>query len=238
MVDDGSARLVDLDGAVSALDATATTMMEAALRLSEAEAVAELADVFGVEPRRIATDLQAVLADPIARGTLRSRPRGLPRRVFQTRNQLASVLGALAVRLVGPRSDPKIQAWCALTAAHLSFRLAGWSPTVNTWIAPGRADWGRTRRTAGNGSDELATLDAITIAVTCAAARYPFPLDCKDRALAAFAMARAADLPARVVLGISLFPLALHAWCESGGRVVADQFDGYCDRYRPLRVYC
>jgi hypothetical protein len=236
MVDDGSARLVDLDGAVTALDATATSMMEATLRLSEAEAVAELADVFDVEPRRIATDLHAVLADLIARGTLRSRSSGLPRRVFQTRNQLASVLGALAARLVGPRIDRKIQAWYALTVAHLSFRLTGWSPTLNAWIAPGRAA-GHIRRAAGNGSDELATLDAITVAVIRAAARYPFPLDCKDRALAAFAMARAAGLQARVVLGISLFPLALHAWCESGGRVVADQFDGYCDRYRPLRVY-
>jgi Transglutaminase-like superfamily len=238
MVDDGSARLVDLDGAVTALDVTATTMMEGALRLSEAEAIAELADAFGVDPRRIATDLRAVLADLIARGTLRSGPSGLPRRAPQTRNQLASVLGALAVRLVGSRSDRKFQAWYALTAAHLSFRLAGWSPTLNAWIAPGHAGWGRTRRTTGNGNNELATLDAITVAVTRTAARYPFPLDCKDRALAAFAMARAAGLPARVVLGISLFPLALHAWCESGGRVVADQFDGYCDRYRPLRVYC
>ena len=191
-----------------------------------------------MEPRRIAADLRAVLADLITRGTLRSRASGLPRQVLQTRSQLALVLGGLALRLIGSPSDRKIQAWSALTAAHLSFRLARWSPTVNAWIAPGRAGWGRTRRTAGNDSYELATLDAITVAVSRAAARYPFPLDCKDRALAAFAMARAAGLPACVVLGISLFPLALHAWCESGGRVVADQFDGYCDRYRPLRVYC
>ena len=236
MVNDGSARLVDLDGAVTALDATATTMMEAALRLSEAEAVAELTEAFGVEPQRIGTDLRAVLADLIARGALRSSPSGVPRRILQTRNHLASVLGALAVRLVGPRSDRKIQAWCALTVAHLSFRLVGWSPTLNAWTAQGRAA-GRIRRAAGNASDELATLDAITVAVIRAGARYPFPLDCKDRALAAFAMTRAAGLQARVVLGISLFPLALHAWCESGDRVVADQFDGYCDRYRPLRVY-
>jgi hypothetical protein len=39
------------------------------------------------------------------------------------------------------------------------------------------------------------------------------------------------------VLGISLFLLALHAWCESGGQIVADQLDGYCDPYTPLRTY-
>ncbi len=49
MVEDGSVRLVDLDGDVAALDATATAMMQAALRSGEAGAVA-VAGVHGADP--------------------------------------------------------------------------------------------------------------------------------------------------------------------------------------------
>ncbi len=237
MVEDGSARIVDLDGAVAALDATATTMMEAALRFGEAGAVAELAGAFGVEPQRITTDLHAVLGDLVARGALSSDASGLPRHASRTRRLVAWALSALAVRWVGADRARGIQPRYALTAAYLSQRLAGWSCTLAAWSALGRPGWGNARRPAGNSSDGTGDLDAIAVAVTRAVARHPFPLDCKERALAAFALARAVGFPARIVLGISLFPLALHAWCESGGQVVADQLDGCCDRYTPLRVY-
>ena len=238
MVDDGSARLVDLDGAVSALDATATTMMEAALRLSEAGAVAELADVFGVEPQRIATDLQAVLATrspgahfapgPADFPGVSSRPGTSWRRCSVLLLCAWWVPGAIGKSRPGMPSLPptSLSAWPVGRQPSMpgSHRDApdGAAPGVRQGMAA--KNWPRSTPSP--------------LPSSCAAARYPFPLDCKDRALAAFAMARAAGLPARIVLGISLFPLALHAWCESGGRVVADQFDGYCDRYRPLRVYC
>jgi len=237
MVEDGSARIVDLDGAVAALDATATTMLEASLRYDEAGALAELAGAFGVEPWRITADFHAVVGDLVAQGALRSDVSGPPRRARRTRRRVASALTALAVRWVGAGRRRGIQAWYVLTAAHISLRLVGWSSTLGTWGAPGRPGWGNARRAAGNGNEGTGDLDAIAVAVTRAVARYPVPLDCKERALAAFAMARAAGLPARIVLGISLFPLALHTWCESGGQVVADQLDGYCDRYTPLRIY-
>lgn len=236
MVEDGSARIVDLDGSVAALDATAMAMMEAALRLGEAGAVVELASAFGLEPRRIATDLHAVLGGLIARGALRFDAPGLPRHASRIKHRVASALSALNVPWGGGRVRG-IQAWYALTAAHLSLRLVGWSCTLGAWSAPGRPGWSNSRRTAGAGNNGTGDLDAIDVAVTRVLARYPVPLDCKERALAAFALARAAGLPARIVLGISLFPLALHTWCESSGQVVADKLDGYCDRYTPLRIY-
>ena len=237
MVEDGSARIVDLDGAVAALDATATTMMEAALRSGEAGAVTELADSFGVEPERISTDLHAVLGDLATRGVLRSAASGLPRRARGIRRRVALALSALTVRRASAGRTRGIQAWYALTAAYLALRLAGWSGTLGGWTAPGLPGSGNARPATGNSNDGSGDLDAIAVAVTRAVARHPFPLDCKERALAAFALARAAGLPARIVLGISLFPLALHAWCESGGQIIADQLDGYCDRYTPLRTY-
>ena len=237
MVDDGSARIIDLDGAVAALDATATTMMEAALRLGEAEAVTELAGAFGVEPQRIATDLRAVLGDLVARGALHSDGCGPPPSARRTKRGLWPALSKVAVRWVGVGRARGIQAWYALTVAHLSLRLIGWSATLRAWSAPECTGRGNVRRAAGCGNDGAGDLEAIAVAVTRALARYPVPLDCKERALAAFALTRAAGLPARIVLGISLFPFTLHAWCESGGQVVADQLDGYCDRYTPLRTY-
>jgi len=237
MVDDGSARIVDLDGAVAALDATAATMVEAVLRLGETGAGAELADGFGVEPRRIRTDLHAVLGDLVAQGVLCSGPSRLHWRARQIRRRVASALSAVAVRWVGVGGTWEVRAWGALTLARLLLWMSGWSFTIGAWSAPGRAGWGTAGRVARSGNEGAGDLDAIAIAVTRVVARYPFPLDCKERALAAFALARASGLPARIVLGISLFPLALHAWCESGGEVVADQFDGYCDRYTPIRVY-
>jgi hypothetical protein len=38
-------------------------------------------------------------------------------------------------------------------------------------------------------------------------------------------------------VGIDLFPLASHAWCESGGRIVGDRYDGSCERYTPVISY-
>lgn len=236
MVEDGSARIVDLDGAVAALDRTATTMVEAALRLGEAAAVAELASAFDVEPRRLTTDLHAVLGDLVAQGALRADTYGLPRHARRTRRRVASALGALAMWRGGGRVRG-LQAWYVLTIAHFSLRLVGWSCTLDAWSARGRPGSHNGRPSAGNGDDGAGNLDAIDVAVTHALVRYPVPLDCKERALASFAIVRAADLPARIVLGISLFPLALHTWCESCGQVVADQLDGYCDRYTPLRIY-
>lgn len=237
MVEDGSARIVDLEGAVAALDATAATMIEAVLRLGEARAVVELAHAFGVPPHRIKTDLQAVLRNLVARGALRSGASDVPRRARQTRRRVASSLSAVAVRWVGADRAWGTQAWHALTVAHLSLRLVGWSFTIGAWIAPGRAGWNPRGRAARNDNECAGNVRAIDAAVTRAMARYPRPLDCKERALTAFALTRASGLPARIVLGISLFPLALHVWCESDGQVLADQFDGYCDRYTPIRIY-
>jgi hypothetical protein len=59
---------------------------------------------------------------------------------------------------------------------------------------------------------------------------------CKERALCCWALARAAGLAATLVVGLQLFPLAGHCWCEVGSWTLSDD-RARCDLYTPVIRY-
>jgi len=115
-----------------------------------------------------------------------------------------------------------------LALARLSFALFGWTRTVSVWqeahahFAPRQAD-----------VRDAETIRALDKIVRAAAASHPIPVACKERGLCAWSLARAAGLHANLVIGIDLFPMAGHCWCEVGTQTLGDD-QGRCDHFTPV----
>lgn len=227
VVHDGSARLIDLAGDVVALSESAAALLESAL--GTGADLALLAARYRVPEARLAADRDALLADLARRGAIRPAGATARRRPFS--RALEALLRAL-VRVLArrPAANTRAKARRLATLAFVATRLAGWSGAVRAWDAAfAPADGG-----AGAGGDDAALLDAVDAGVGAAIAGHWLRVGCKERALAAWALARAGGQRARLTLGVDLFPFGLHCWCEAGGRILADRYEGRCDRYAPI----
>jgi hypothetical protein len=113
-----------------------------------------------------------------------------------------------------------------LAAARIFIRIFGWNETRRTWLeqpAHCTAAW-------------TPNADAIAEAVRRAAAGHLLGVSCKERSLCCWALCRTAGIPASVVLGISLFPLASHCWCETAAGCLTD-FPDRCESFTPVLKY-
>lgn len=123
-----------------------------------------------------------------------------------------------------------MQAAVLLTLAYLCFTFFGWARTVAPWQRCAR------RLALADGTADPAALDAVDGAVRDLAASLPLPVACKERALSCWTLARWAGLPATLVVGLDLFPLAGHCWCESGTRTLSDDAQR-CALFTPILQY-
>ncbi len=215
----GDGCIVDLNGSFYAVSSVGAAMLRDTIEGGRAAAITRSAARYGVEETRIATDLDDLLGNMTRRGLLR---RGHSRRPSGVRRVLASAIaGMTAVALRLARAE-RSRARIALTSARVSFLLLGWNATVSAW----RARFGAGRAAP---SDSQRVIDE---AVRGAAARHMMNVDCKERALACFALARSAGLPATLVVGVDFYPLAGHSWCEIGHRVIGDE-ESHVRRFTP-----
>jgi hypothetical protein len=223
---DGSARLLDMGDRFYSLPPVAAQMLCETLVGGPAAAAERVAADYGIELTRAQADLKTFLKTLQERGILQRRD-GRP----QPRTSRAACLsawllkGALALFPWQPA-----RAALLLTAAKLSFRLFGWTRTVAAWQrqfppAAGPVD--------ASGAEAAAR--AIDEAVCGAASMNPLGVACKERAVTCWALARAAGLPADLVIGVDLFPLTGHCWCEIGSRVVSDHPDNVTPYFPALR---
>jgi hypothetical protein len=120
----------------------------------------------------------------------------------------------------------RVRTWTLLSAARAAIRMFGWNDTRRAWLDLPE----RTR--AAKGVDQA----AISEAVRRVAARHLFGVSCKERSLCCWALCRTAGISASVVLGISLFPLASHCWCESAAGCLTD-FPDRCESFTPVLKY-
>jgi hypothetical protein len=226
---DGSARILDMGDSFYAVPPVGALMLQQALRHGPAAAARRVAAEYDVALPRAEADVGRFLAKLERRGVLRRRGQAAGR---GARTPLAAGLAALLLKMVAAMlPSRKVQAALLLTLARLSLRLCGWTGTVAAWarhfplvegrLAPHRAE---------------ATARAIDDAVCSAAAGNPLGVACKERALCCWALARAAGLPAALVIGVELFPLSGHCWCEAGSWIVSDRPDN-CARYTPALRY-
>jgi Transglutaminase-like superfamily len=213
---DGSGRLLDLAGSFYAVDPIAAELLADLARSGRAEAVHAAALRYRIPEQRIAADLDALLAElPPGIGTAGPAPR-------QGRLDALAVALLSALLRVG---HPRLRTWALLAAARVCFATAGWSRTLRWWTSlptrgvPGRssaADIDRRVRRQATGS---------VLGHTC-----------KERAVVCLAEARAAGLPAAVVLGLSFYPLATHSWCVVDDDVVLGDHPDLCAAFQPVAV--
>jgi len=234
VAEDGTGRLLDLAGNVCAITTTGTVMLEMVLRGQDFDRACDaLADRFRADLQQVYRDMKAFLLD-LERQHLLAPPGSTRRRTWSVGRKLCWLIAPiLYLCAFKPDRWLKAKVWVLLTVAYISTRAFGWPNTVSVWESCTSPRLGRQGKSSDDGG-MLSTIDAVA---TRAIARHPLNLGCRERALCCQALARAAGLPAKIVLGIELFPFALHCWCESRSRILADRYEGRCDRYTPLAVY-
>lgn len=220
-VDDGSARLLDLDGSFHALSRSGYELLAAALQEGPAAAADRVAALYGVEAARVRADLDRLLADLGRKGLIREpgEPAGTHARIRAARACIRTFARSPLARSAGP----------LLIFARLSFAWFGWSETVAAWaeILPAAPP-------SATPPDADAS-ERIDARVRTLGARLP-GIDCKERALAAWILLAREGVPASLVVGVHLYPLTGHCWCEAGGRTLTDDAL-YCRAYTPVARY-
>ena len=226
-VDDGSARLLDLDGDFHALPAIGAALLRAALAEGIEPAVRHVAAEYDVDPARVRADLIHLLDDLIRRGLVRTPGARRGARLLRAIAARASIDPAL--RLIRLTCGRRIHAALLLICARVSFAVFGWAQTVRTWQACCRSP----RLSAQQGhEDAIAAIDAE---IRDWAARLPL-MACKERALCCWYLLSMRGIPATLMVGVQLFPLMGHCWCEADGRVLTD-FSDRCDAFTPIARY-
>jgi hypothetical protein len=220
---DGTARLIDLGGGCFALSQTGTELLRGAMELGVREAPGQVAQRYGIDPVGVRADL-AELLTTLRRRRLIDRP-GAARRG----GRLGALLLATIVAAIhrGPLSR-SARAWVLLGLARTAFRWLGWRATVAAFL--------RFHRDSGASAPDEARVREIDGLVRDAASTFPIAVECKERALACWSLARALGLAARLVVGINTHPLEGHCWCEAGPFLLSDYPDR-CQSFVPIVAY-
>jgi hypothetical protein len=225
-VDDGSARLLDMAGGFHAVPAVGALMLKETLTNGADAAVTRIATTYGVARQQVQNDLAVFLCELEKQGLLcseRSRRRGPGGASGLARLLLRPSLEATH-RLL---RSPEAKARALLALARLSFALFGWARTVAVWKD---AHARFPARPAGERDGE--TIQALDQAVRAAVASHPVSVACKERGLCSWSLARAAGLHASIIVGVFLFPIAGHCWCEVGTQTLGDDRER-CDEFTP-----
>jgi hypothetical protein len=224
-VEDGSARLLDMAGAFHAVPAVGARMLQETLKNGADAAAARIAEEYDVAREHVAADLAVFLRDLESQGLLCGRRHRRRRGSFGLARLLLRPALRAAHRL--PRSA-QAKARIFLTLARLSFALFGWTPTISAW-QEAHAHFPQSQA----GEPDAATIQALDTTVRAAVASHPFAVACKERALCAWSLVRAAGLNASLVVGIDLFPIAAHCWCEVRAQPLGDDLER-CIDFRPV----
>lgn len=219
LLSDGSARILDFGGNFYAVSETAALMLNQTLEHGMESAAERIASTYGIEKSRAWDDLRRLVADLEKQGVLVG-PQGQPskERPNGGRNRFLACIHSLPLSL---------KSWALLGFGYLTIRKLGWPTTIRLFQAHHRKQ-GVTR--------EKADPQAIDGIIRSVAARYPVPVECKERALCCWSILRGMGLPATLVVGISLYPLESHCWCELEGNVLTDYLDK-CERFTPVMTY-
>jgi hypothetical protein len=232
VVHDGSGRIIDLSGNVSAVTESGAAMLELALRHGTSFACRTLAARYRIGEDVIRADLETLFRSLEGQRVLVPATAATGNRSL--RRALSFMLYPLVLACAArPLRWTPTRAWLLISWAFLATRAFGWTNTTRIWARAA------ARLNAARAADALdrAAVATIDTAVASAIARHPLPMSCKERALTAWVLARAAGVPARMQLGIELFPFGLHCWCEHESQIIADRYEGRCDRYTPILTY-
>jgi hypothetical protein len=225
---DGSARLLDLGGEFYAIGQVGATMLAETLARGPQAAALAIAERFGVAIDRVESDLQLFLKQLQDKGLLQRGPAPAARRGGKVLPYVV-ILFTLRILQHGVRSL-RVKAWILLALARLCFSVFGWTRTVAAL---------QRCLPAANAAVTPEQHGAVTMvdqAVRRAAAGHLLRVECKERALGCWALLRSSGVAADLVIGIHLFPLTGHCWCEAGPWTLSDD-QARCDGYQPVLRY-
>lgn len=205
-------------------------MLSVTLREGIASAVQSIASTYNADVASIERDLHTFLADLETKRLVfhSERPLSSP----QPRARLAALLLPPLFRCIHSwPTSLKMKVWVLLTLAYLSIRLFDWPTTVIVWQRCLRSTVSYPNPSIGDVSMEM-----IEDTVRTAISRYPCQIACKERALCCWYLLRSARFPAKLVVGVNLFPLGSHCWCEFGPTPFCDEKDK-CQQFTPVLSY-
>ncbi len=228
LVDDGSARLIDLDGALFAVSRTAAEMLQGVLADGVDATIGRVAERYALPPERIRSDLDALLADLSKRGLIeRSHA---PSRRKRLRRLMAGIMAAPTLRLLGlAEPSERLTVLALLVFARVCTAAFGWGPTVAAWRAAIRP---KRILPQPEREDFIQRIDG---AIRRIAANAP-TVDCKERALSCWYLLCSHGIGAELIVGVQLFPMAGHCWCQVGDRVLTDSAQR-CAAFVPVVRY-
>ena len=226
-VADHTARILDFGGLFCSVSQSAARMLYETLNHGMESAIETIAATYRIDRSRIQVDLQNLLADLESKGLIlgpQSRKQPSPPKIRRM---------ALRVMLSGAHSLPlslNSQILVLFGLIFAAIRMLGWPETVRLFQS-------QHQKPPQVLTDERKDLpQEVDTAIRDMAAGYPFPVECKERALCCWTLLRGVGLPAQLVVGISLFPLESHCWCELEGCVLTDHLDR-CERFTPVMRY-
>jgi hypothetical protein len=230
LVHDGTARLLDMDGRFYAVSAIGAEMLQESLEQDSEAAVNKMVAQYGEGAQRVRRDLADFLQQLEKRRLIKRRGSIGRRRALYP--PLPFVVLAPSFRFIQHNVHSlKAKAWSLLTLARFSFYLFGWARTIAAW-----QQYYHNLSYSGSAPHAEETAKAVDEVVRTMAAQHLFDMGCKERSLCCWALLRSAGLPATVVLGINLFPLASHCWCESSSLTLSDYQD-QCEKFTPVMRY-
>ncbi len=230
-VEDGTARLLDLGGQFYAVPSVATTLLRETL-LGNADRIAScISEETGADLEEVQSDFDEFLGELLKkRLVIRSPSGGLFRRA-KDRLFLSAVRGTLRIIHKSIRSL-SLKAWFLLAFARVSVSCVGFAKTVRAWRHyPAEHCSPSVRPLAGE-----SVIEAVDSAVRHVMARHILSIGCKERSLCCWSLLRARGIPARLNVGIHLYPLRGHCWCQSESWTPADDGE-VCRGFTPVAVY-
>jgi Transglutaminase-like superfamily len=222
---DGTARLLNLRGSFFALSRIAAEMLRLALRQGIPATVEQISSQYHVAPHEVETDLQPLLSRLHRSGVLARTDHS--QRVQTSYKELVAA-GLFRCLLIGAGSLDA-RAWRMLAFARVAFPFLGWPTTIRVFAR--QSDPQRWRR-----KEAQPTVGQVDRAVRAAASRHWLQVECKERAAACWCLLRQSGIPAKLIVGVNLFPLEGHCWCEAGGEALSDYPDR-CDSFTPVVEY-
>jgi hypothetical protein len=229
-VGDGSGRLLSLGSDFYALSATAADMLQRLLRKPMEMVVEELTFSYDISKRQIRNDLHNLLTELQQKNLVfLSVKTGNARR--KNKLEPSPFLFPLLRYLWGLPANRSDIVWWLLAIARVGFHLWGWSTSVTCW-----QKFLKIRHTVQNDAASADRAETIDATIRHSAARHLMGMGCKERALACWFLLLRADIPADLVLGVNLYPLASHCWCESEGEIYSDDAER-CGRYKEILRY-
>jgi hypothetical protein len=225
-VDDGSARLLNMSGGFHAVPAVGARMLKETLANGPSAAATRIAADYGVDRQQVQNDLTKFLGE-LEKQKLLCRERGRRRRPGVASGLTRLLLQPSLMAVHRLLRSPEAKARTLLTLARLSFALFGWGRTVAAW-KDAHARFPARPADAG----DTPAIEVLDKTVRAAVASHPISVACKERGLCSWSLARASGLQASIIVGVFLFPIAGHCWCEVGTRIVGDDRE-WCEEFTP-----